>query len=98
MHRGNLSRRGFMQRSLAGLTLGAGLPSGTAREVFGRRSRTRRRPGRRSERQVRHGLHRHRQSAKPQPAIYHDARNIRRRQYIAACDVDKRLPRPTAWT
>jgi len=34
MHRGNLSRRGFLQRSFAGLTLGAGLPAWFAREVL----------------------------------------------------------------
>src|SRR5439155_19553418 len=34
MERGTLSRRGFLQRSLAGLTVGAGLPLWFAREVL----------------------------------------------------------------
>ncbi len=34
MNRGNLSRRGFLARSMAGLTLGAGLPAWFAREAL----------------------------------------------------------------
>ena len=33
MERGNLSRRGFLARATAGLTLGAGLPAWYAREL-----------------------------------------------------------------
>src|SRR5260370_8254897 len=48
MERGNLSRRGFLQRSLAGLTVGAGLPLWFAREVLAQQEERVPRKGRRA--------------------------------------------------
>jgi predicted dehydrogenase len=44
MNKGNMSRRGFLARSLAGLTLGAGLPMWYAREVLAEQQEAQGRP------------------------------------------------------
>ncbi len=86
MHKGNLSRRGFMQRSLAGLTLGAGLPAWYARELFAAADDKKPAAGNDKVLMGSIGI------GSPQSrgrAIYNDARG-QKGVYIAACDVDKR--------
>src|SRR5262245_48183286 len=92
MHKGNLSRRGFMQRSLAALAA-AGLPLWYAREVAGAEARLLedKKPAAANDRVVMGAIG----IGSPQSrgrAIYHDARNAGKGvvQYVAACDVDKR--------
>src|SRR5665213_1446647 len=86
MHKGNLSRRGFMQRSLAGLTLGAGLPAWYARELFA--AADDKKPERGNDKVLMGSIG----IGSPQSrgrAIYGDAKG-QKGVYIAACDVDKR--------
>jgi predicted dehydrogenase len=86
MHKGNLSRRGFMQRTLAGLTLGAGLPAWYARELFA--AADDKKPDRGHDKVLMGSIG----IGSPQSrgrAIYNDARG-QKGVYIAACDVDKR--------
>ncbi len=86
MHQGNLSRRGFMQRSLAALTLGAGLPAWYARELFA--AADDKKPDNGNDKVLMGSIG----IGSPQSrgrAIYGDARG-QKGVYIAACDVDKR--------
>jgi len=93
MERGNLSRRGFLQRSLAGLTLGAGLPAWYAREVLAaaeEKEAKARKPVGANDRLVMGAIG----IGSPQSrgrAIAHDALGLKRGiQYVAVCDVDAR--------
>jgi predicted dehydrogenase len=85
MERGQLSRRGFMSRSLAGLAA-AGLPLWYAREIFAAEAAAKAD----KEPLVMGAIG----IGSPQSrgrAIYHDARNYKKIpiRYVAACDVDK---------
>src|SRR3954454_23702938 len=88
MERGNLSRRGFMQRSLAALTLGAGLPAWYAREVFAaeEEKKAEKKPVGTNEKIIMGALC----IGSPQSrgrAIMHEARGQKGVHYVAACDV-----------
>jgi predicted dehydrogenase len=92
MHQGNLSRRGFMQRSLAALTAGAGLPLWFAREVFAaeqEKTAAAKKPVAANDKLAFGAIG----IGSPQSRgrqIYKEALNLKRGiQYVAACDVDK---------
>ena len=85
MHKGNLSRRGFMQRSLAAMAA-AGLPAWYAREVFAL-DEEKKKPGDEPIVMGAIGI------GSPQSrgrAIAGDARKDKNVKYIAVCDVDAR--------
>ena len=88
MHKGNLSRRGFMQRSLAALTFGAGLPAWFARQVFASAD-DKKAPDQPGEK-LRMGAIGIGSPASRQLQIYGAAKGHKGVEYIAACDVDKR--------
>src|SRR5262245_50744337 len=92
MHKGNLSRRGFMQRSLAALAA-AGLPAWFAREVHGadEEKRAADKPAGANDKIVMGAIG----IGSPQSrgrAIAHDALNAGKGNvlYVAVCDVDGR--------
>jgi predicted dehydrogenase len=91
MEKGNLSRRGFMRRSLAALAA-AGLPAWYARETFAaeeREATTRARKADANSRIVMGAIG----IGSPQSrglAIYGDAKRHKAVTYVAACDVDGR--------
>ncbi len=101
MNKGNMSRRGFLARSLAGLTVGAGLPAWYAREVLAQeqeRAAQQRQPGP-NDRIVMAAIGtgtNHTRRPRGQPIrgergvqIMQDARGQRGVQMIAVCDVDR---------
>jgi hypothetical protein len=91
MDRGNLSRRGFLQRSIAALTVGAGLPAWYAQEILAAS-----REAEEGEKKVIGandkitmgviGLGYDRGRAKD---LYHAAKNNKQVQFVATCNVDK---------
>lgn len=89
MQRGNLSRRGFLQRSLAALSA-AGLPTWYAREIIaaeGEQFAFQAKPVSPSNKIVMGAIG----IGSPQSrgrAIMNDARNTKAVEYVAACDVD----------
>jgi predicted dehydrogenase len=88
MHKGNVSRRGFMQRSLAALTFGAGLPAWFARQAFASAD-DKKAPDQLGEK-ILMGAIGIGSPASRQLAIYGAAKAHKGVEYIAACDVDKR--------
>jgi predicted dehydrogenase len=93
MQKGNLSRRGFMQRSLAALTLGAGLPAWFAKELFistqAAAADDKKAPDAPGEKILMGAIG----IGSPQSrqlALYGAAKGHKGVEYIAACDVDKR--------
>jgi predicted dehydrogenase len=89
MDRGNLSRRGFMQRSLAGL-VAAGLPVWYAREMFafGEEKEATKKPAAGDE--IVMGAIGIGSPASRGRDIYNAARGHKGVRYVAACDVDGR--------
>ena len=85
MHKGNLSRRGFIQRSLAALAA-AGLPAWYARDVFAADDKKDASPGEK----VLMGAIGIGSPASRGRAIYGDAKR-EKGVYVAACDVDRRF-------
>jgi predicted dehydrogenase len=89
MHKGNLSRRGFMQRSLAALGA-AGLPAWYAKDVFGASAAPDDKKPAANDAIVMGAI-----GIGPAPRrgrdIYNDARRANKGVvYVAACDLDKR--------
>src|SRR5713101_7577768 len=93
MDRGSLSRRGFLQRSLAGLTVGAGLPVWFAREVLAdeeKQSAAAKRPVAANDRILIGAIGIGSRGGRNEQ-LMHDALNLKRQiQYVAVCDVDSR--------
>src|SRR6266852_3141430 len=93
MARGNLSRRGFLQRSLAGLTVGAGLPPWFAREVLAeadRRTATFKRPVAANDRILVGAIGIGSPGGRNEQ-LMRDVLGLKRQiQYVAVCDVDGR--------
>jgi predicted dehydrogenase len=86
MNRGNLSRRGFLQRSLAALTLGAGLPAWYAREVLATEAATA--PAREGANdRIQIGVIGSGDRFKG--GLLHDVKRQKDLRVIAACDVDR---------
>jgi predicted dehydrogenase len=93
MERGNLSRRGFLQRSLAGLAVGAGLPLWFAREVLAEKEasagRVQRRIGPNDRIQI--GAIGIGSPGGRNEQLMHDVLGLKRQiHYVAVCDVDGR--------
>jgi predicted dehydrogenase len=92
MEKGTLSRRGFLERSLAAMTAGAGLPLWYAREVLAAEEEkaAKKKTIAANDYLVMGAIG----IGSPQSrgrAIYHDALRLKRGvQYVAACDVDRR--------
>src|SRR5262249_52134233 len=88
MQKGNLSRRGFMQRSLTALTA-AGLPAWYAKEVFGIQAAQEVKQAGQSDAIIMGAIG----FGSPQSRglqIYNEANRTKKARYVAACDVDKR--------
>jgi len=88
MNRGNLSRRGFVQRSLAALTFGAGLPLWYAREILAADAVKDGEAKKEAKDTIVMGAIGIGNSPRRGKDIFVDAKRQKGVKYIAACDVD----------
>src|ERR1700730_3752114 len=90
MNMGNLSRRGFLQRSLTALTVGAGLPAWYAREILAaeQEKAAEEKKAVAANDKLTFGIIGMGPPPRRARDLYHEAKG-KKVQFVAACNVDK---------